>query len=131
MVKSNKHVTNINKLLKDIKSDVLADFIYTNNKGIVITTNKIATKLDFKVIKNYIKNIDKVNMNDIMNLRLLQSKSYLKILDILYFVEDTNLPITLNFIKRVLQSTYIFNDIILTFYSYIIKVSLKSNMTVI
>ena len=115
MVKFNKHITNINRLLKYIKSDVLADFIYANNKGMVITTHKVATKLDFKVIENYIKNINKVDMNDIINHRLLQSKSYFKILDILYFVEDNNLSITLNVIKRVLQYTYIFNNVILAF----------------
>ena len=131
IAKSSKHVTNINRLLKDIKSDVLADFIYTNNKGMVITTNKLATKLDFKVIENYIKNINEVDMNDIMNYRLLQSKSYFKILGILYFVEDTNLSINSDVIKRVLQYTHIFNNVILAFYSCIIKMSLKFNMVVI
>jgi len=131
MAKSNKHITNINRLLENIKYNVLANFIYTDNKEIVITTNKVATNLDLKVIENYIKNIDEVDMNNIINSRFLQSKSYLKILDILYFVEDTNLSITLDIVERILQSTHIFNDIVLTFYLCVIKASLKSNIAVV
>jgi len=131
MAKSNKHITNINRLLENIKYNVLANFIYTDNKEIVITTNKVVTNLDLKVIENYIKNIDEVDMNNIINSRFLQSKSYLKILDILYFVEDTNLSITLDIVERILQSTHIFNDIVLTFYLCVIKASLKSNIAVV
>jgi len=131
MAKSNKHIPNINRLLENIKYNVLANFIYTDNKEIVITTNKVATNLDLKVIENYIKNIDEVDMNNIINSRFLQSKSYLKILDILYFVEDTNLSITLDIVERILQSTHIFNDIVLTFYLCVIKASLKSNIAVV
>jgi len=60
MAKSNQHVTNINRLLKDVKSDILADFICTDNKEMIITTNKVATNSNLKVIENYVKNIDEV-----------------------------------------------------------------------
>jgi len=66
-----------------------------------------------------------------MSSRLPQSKSYLKILGILYFVEDANLPIFSNIIKSVIKSTHIFNDIILASYPYIIKASPKSDIAVI
>ena len=49
-----------------------------------------------------------------MSLKLPQSKSYLKILDISYYIENMNLIITTNIIERVLQITYISNDIVLT-----------------
>ena len=45
------------------------------------------------MVEKYIKDLNNVDLSNIMSLRLLQSKSYLKILDILYFVKDTNLPI--------------------------------------
>ena len=48
-----------------------------------------------------------------MNPRLLQSKSYLKILGISYYVEDTNLFITIDIVERVIQTTHIFNDVVL------------------
>ena len=66
-----------------------------------------------------------------MSLKLPQSKSYLKILDISYYIENMNLFITTNIIERVLQITYISNDIVLTSHSYIIKVSPKSNIAII
>ena len=66
-----------------------------------------------------------------MSLKLPQSKSYLKILDISYYIKNMNLFITTNIIERVLQITYISNDIVLTSHSYIIKVSPKSNIAII
>ena len=41
MVISSKYVANINRMLRDIKSDIIADFIHKDNKGLVITTNKV------------------------------------------------------------------------------------------
>jgi len=67
---SNKHVFNINRTLKDIKSDVVADFIHTNNKRLTITTNKVASALDLTTIKKYIKNINNIDLEVIMLLRL-------------------------------------------------------------
>jgi len=92
MTKSNQHVININRLLKDVKFDILANFICTDNKEMIITTNKVAANSDLKVIENYIKNVDKVNISKVGSSRLLESKFYLKILDILYYIKDTNLP---------------------------------------
>jgi len=55
-------------------------------------------------MEKYIKDLNYVDSNNIMSPRLPQSKSYLKILSILYFVKDTNLSIILDIIKRVIQS---------------------------
>lgn len=98
----------------------------------VITTNKVVVaNSDLNTIENYIKNINMINSNKIMSLKLPQSKSYLKILDISYYIKNMNLFITTNIIERVLQITYISNDIVLTSYSYIIKVSPKFNIAII
>ena len=40
---SSTHVININRVLKNIKSNVMADFICIKNKGIVISTNHVAS----------------------------------------------------------------------------------------
>jgi len=40
------HITNINRVLKNIKSEVIADFIHVENKSVVITTNKVASPFD-------------------------------------------------------------------------------------
>jgi len=49
IIKSNAHIFNINRLLKGVKSNVLADFICSNNKDIIIMTNKIAAFLNFNI----------------------------------------------------------------------------------
>ena len=40
---SSMHFININRILKGIKSNIMVDFICSDNKGIVITTNNIAS----------------------------------------------------------------------------------------
>jgi len=58
---SSIHVININRTLKNIKSDVMADFICVENKGVVISTNKVASPLDLQSIEKYIKNCIEVD----------------------------------------------------------------------
>jgi len=84
IVLSNKHISNINRDLKNIKLDIMADFIQADHRRLVITTNKAAFTLDFNTI----------NSNNIISPRLFQSKFYLKILDILYLIENTNISIS-------------------------------------
>ena len=43
ILQANVYISNINRLLKTVKSNVLADFIHSDNKGVIITTNKMAT----------------------------------------------------------------------------------------
>ena len=107
IAQSNVHVSNINKSLKDIKLEITIDFI------------------------RFDKNLNNVDSSNMMSLRLSQSKSYLKILDILYFVENTNLLLTSNIIEKFIKTTYIFNDVVLASYLYIIKTSSKSDIAVI
>jgi len=98
---------------------------------VVTTTNKVTSVLDLNTIEKYIKNIDIINSDKVIAPRLLQSKSYLKILSIFYLIKDTNVSITANIIENVIQSTYIFNNIILVLKPGVIKVSSKSNLAVI
>ena len=85
-----RHIKNINRLLKNIKSETVVDYIQLNNKDIIVTTNIVAASSDLNMVKKYIKHLNNINSNNIISLRLPQLKFYLKILDILYFVEDTN-----------------------------------------
>ncbi len=45
------HVININRALKNIKSNIMADFICMDNKNIVITTNNITSFLDLQAME--------------------------------------------------------------------------------
>jgi len=79
---------------------------------VTIVTNKVVLPLDLKVIENFVKNVDNVNLEDIEAPRLPQSKSYLKIIGISYFLENTNVSITLDFVESIIK--YIFNNLLLT-----------------
>ena len=91
----NKYVANINRLLKDIKLDIMANFIQVDNRGLVIITDKIAAISNLNTIKQYIKNINVVDSNKVISPRLLQSKSCLKILDIPYYTKILMSPFLL------------------------------------
>jgi len=43
---SSMHIININRVLKDIKSNIIADFICTDSKGIIISINNVAYSLN-------------------------------------------------------------------------------------
>ena len=128
---SSIHITNINRSLKNIKSDVMADFICINNKGIVISTNKVASSSNLQSIEKYIKNAHYIEVEQTESPRLSQSKSYLKIIGILYLSEQTNAYIFSNDIEKILKNNHIFNNIILASKPRVIKVSSKSDMAII
>ena len=97
--------------MKGIKSKILADYICSDNKEIVIMTNKVTTSSNLNIVEKYMKELNDVNLNDIMSPKLSQSKFYLNILDILYFIDNTNLSVIFDIIERVIKITYIFNNI--------------------
>ena len=82
------------------------------------------------IINNCIRKIKNVNSKHIDTLWLLMSKSYLKILSLLYFVNNTYLPITPDIVKEVLKKTYIFNNVVLISKPCIIKASNNSNLAI-
>ena len=53
---SSIHIININHVLKNIKSNIITDFICIKDKGIVIITNNMASLSDLQEIEKYIKN---------------------------------------------------------------------------
>ena len=107
IVSSSKYITNFNRALKNTKSEVIIDFTHIDQNSIVIVTNKITSLLDFQTIEKYIKNIGYFNS------------------------EDTNILITLDFVKTTIKNNHIFNNIAITSKSCIIKVSSKSNIAII
>ena len=56
---------NINRLLKTMKSNVTADFIQSDSKGIIITTNQVASASDMNIMENYIKEFTNINTNNV------------------------------------------------------------------
>jgi len=127
----NSHVTNINCALKAIKSSMIADFICVDDKGMVITTNNVASSSDLQEIEKYVKNSLSSDADKVSLARLPQSKSYLKIVSIPFISKKTNSRIALGKIEDVLKNNHIFNNIVLTSKPHIIKVSPKSDITII
>lgn len=80
MDKSNIHILNMNRTLKNIKSNISVDFIHTDVASIIVITNKVAFSLDSQTIKQYVKDVNYINSNKVNSPRLPQSKSYLKVI---------------------------------------------------
>ena len=55
---SSVHIFNINRALKNIKSEIVADFICLDSKDIIITTNKVSSTLDLQTIERYIRDVN-------------------------------------------------------------------------
>ena len=51
------YITNLNKILKSIRLEVIADFVYSDHTEIMIVTNKVTITLDLQTIKKYVKEI--------------------------------------------------------------------------
>ena len=79
------HVANINRALRNAKSEVLVDFIHSDPLGIIVVTNKVSLQSDLQIIKHYIKNSEDINTLQVDVPHLSQSKSYLKIIGIPFF----------------------------------------------
>ena len=70
MKDSSAYISNINKALKNIKSEIIVDFIHLNSKDIIIITNKILSMLNFQTIERYIKNVNNIKSNQVKAPRL-------------------------------------------------------------
>jgi len=49
---SSNHITYINRVLKNIKSETIVDFVQPENSGIIIITNKVMSALELQTIEN-------------------------------------------------------------------------------
>jgi len=128
---SSIHIISINHTLKSIKSNVIANFIYIDNKGIVISTNNVTNPSDLQEIKKYVRNSLNTDTDQIYSPRLPQSKSYLKIVSIPYLVEYLNSCLSSNDVEKILKSNHIFNDIVLASKPRVIKISPKLDISII
>ena len=123
------HISNINKCLKNSKSNIFADFIQVNVNGIIITTNSPASDLDLSTIKKYLKNVQNVNPDSIESSRLPKSKSYMKIIGLPYSSELG--VMSPDIIEGVLKESHLFKDATLASKPHVIKASPKSDRAVV
>jgi len=132
MKNSSLHVANINRNLRNAKSDVLVDYLHSENSGIMVITNKVAQQSDMSIIGNYVKNSNDINSLQVDEPRLPKSKSYLKITGIPFFPHSNSLKrLTSDDIKAILKQNHIFDNISLTSKLRVIKVSPKSDISIV
>ena len=126
------HVVNLNRHLKNTKLEVSANFIHSDPVGITIVTNKVSQSSDLITIENYVKNSESIDSSQVDISHLLQSKSYLKIIGILYF-PNGNLQDHLNVsdVKTIIKQNHIFNNVTLASKLRVIKVSPKSDIAIV
>ena len=65
MKNSSIHVTNLNRNLRNAKSEVLVNFIQLDLLGITVVTNKVSLNSDLIIIEKYIKNLENINSTQV------------------------------------------------------------------
>ena len=132
MRNSATHMVNINRLLRNAKSEVLAGYIHSDPLGISVITNKVSLQSDLQIIDQYVKNSEDINALQVDEPQLPQSKSYLKIIGIPYFPHGNSQDcLTSSNVEMVLKQNQIFDNIKLASKLKVIKVSPKSDMFII
>jgi len=129
MKNSSTYISNLNRLLRNAKTEIVVDFIRSDPIGLVIITNKVAIQSDLQIINQYVKKSEDINELQVEESRLSQSKSYLKITGIPYFPDGrTQECLNASNIKTVLKQNQIFNNIKLALRPRVIKVLPKSDI---
>ena len=126
------HIANINRNLKNAKSEVFVNYIWSDPLGITIVTNKVSQQSDLQIIDQCVKNSNNINALQVEEPHLPQSKLYLKIIGILFFTHDNAQDcLTSSDVELILKQNQIFNNITLASRPRVIKVFPKSDMAIV
>ena len=126
------HTANINRQLRNAKLEVLTDYIRADLLDITIITSKVCQQSDLLIIDQYVKNSNDINTLQVEEPRLPKSESYLKIIGILFYLHvNSQEYLTSSDIESILKQNYILNNISLASRPRVIKVSPKSDMSIV
>jgi len=126
------YVVNINRQLQNAKSEVLVDYIQSDPMDITVITSKVSQQSDLLIIDQYVKNSNDINTLQVEEPRLPKSKSYLKIISIPFYPYDNfQKRLTSSNIETILKQNQIFDNIFLASKPRVIKVSPKSDMSIV
>ena len=67
VLQAKTYISNINRLLKSVKSEISTKFIYFENRRIIITTNEVVVSSDLNIVERYIKELDNIDLNNIIS----------------------------------------------------------------
>lgn len=126
--KSSNHVANLNRVLKNIKTDIVVNL---DLLSIMIVTSKVILISDLQTIKNYIKTANSIDSNNVKVPWLPQSKFYLKIIGIPYFYEVSLSHITLKDVEDIIKQNQIFDNITLVSKPHVIKIFPKLDIAIV
>ena len=126
------HVANINRQLQNAKSEVLVNYIRSDPMGITVITSKVSQQSDLLIIDQYVKNSNDINALQVEEPWLPKSKFYLKIIGIPFYPHDNSQEHLMSSdIETILKQNQIFNNISLASKPRVIKISFKSNMSIV
>ena len=87
-------VESCNKSLVSAHSKLRVESVRKTWDGVSMSTNSIASVAELEVIKQWLKKTTGLGEITEVELRLPQSKSFLKVLGVLYWDSKTSLPVT-------------------------------------
>jgi len=59
------HATNLNRKMRNTKSEVLVDFIHSDLLRITVVTNKVSLNSDLLIIEKYVKNLKNIDSTQV------------------------------------------------------------------
>jgi len=59
------YIANLNRNLRNAKSEVLVDFIHSDPLGITVVTNKVLLNSNLLTIEKYVKNLENINSTQV------------------------------------------------------------------
>ena len=126
------HVANINRQLHNAKLEVLVNYICSEPLGVTIITSKVSKQSDLLIIDQYVKNLNDINALQVKEPHLPKLKSYLKITGIPFYPHaNSQEQLMSDDIKTILKQNQIFDNISLASKPRVIKVSPKSDISII
>jgi len=124
-------VESCNRGLVEAHSKLRVESVCKAWNGISMSTNFVASAAELEVIKQWLKKVAGLAASTVVEPRLLQSKSFLKIFGVSYWGNNSSLPITQAQVESVIANTPIFEEVVLASHPCIMKASPSSNMSVI
>jgi len=124
-------VLSCNKGLVEARSKLRVESVRKALDGVSMSTNSVASAAELEVIKQWLKKTAGLGENTEVEPRLPQSKSFLKILGILYWDSKSSLPITPVQVETALSNSPLFEGVTLASMPRIMKALPSSDMLVI
>ena len=124
-------VESSNRGLVEAHSKLRVESVCKPWDGIFMSTNFVVLAAELEIIKQWLKKVAGLAASTMVEPHLPQSKSFLKILSIPYWGNNSLLSITQAQVESVIANTPIFEEVVLASHSRIMKASPSSDMSVI